>query len=365
MAMNENAAVVVVAPVPWFDRHGISDAARVSPRERRDGRLVVVHPRWFNIPGGGLINSVLLAFCVLLTALRIRRHFVFGIIDAHFGYVDGVAAAIVSAILRRPFVVTLRGSEVVHARYPLRRQAMAWALGRASRVIAVSAGLRDFAVGLGLPPEKIAVVPNGVDTELFHQGGRRSEGCARFHVPPDSRIVISVGTLNQLKGHHRVIQALAGLVARGFDAYLLIAGAEQASEPDYVSGMRRLASELNVEQRVRLLGSLPPQLVAEAMACSDVLCLASDREGCPNVIREALACGAPVVATRVGAVPELIPTDAYGLIVPKEDPPALEQALAAALSREWDRQAIASWGRSRSWEQAGMEALKEIELAAG
>ena len=73
MAMSNAADVVVAAPIPWFSHIGISRAARFAPQERRDGSLVVIHPRWFNIPGGGLLNTVLLALCVLRTTLQIGR----------------------------------------------------------------------------------------------------------------------------------------------------------------------------------------------------------------------------------------------------------------------------------------------------
>ena len=82
------------------------------------------------------------------------------------------------------------------------------------------------------------------------------------------------------------------------------------------------------------MGPLEPGALAEVMSAADVFCLASTNEGWPNVVHEALACGAPVVATDVGAVPELLDRGALRRIVPSNDPLALRRALQEALRRE-------------------------------
>jgi glycosyltransferase involved in cell wall biosynthesis len=97
------------------------------------------------------------------------------------------------------------------------------------------------------------------------------------------------------------------------------------------------------------------------MSAADVFCLASTREGWPNVVHEALACGTPVVATDVGAVPDLIPEPCYGLVVPVNDEAALEAALQTALHKDWDRPRIAAWGQRRSWEQVAREVFDEMQ----
>jgi glycosyltransferase involved in cell wall biosynthesis len=93
------------------------------------------------------------------------------------------------------------------------------------------------------------------------------------------------------------------------------------------------------------------------MSAADVFCLASTNEGGPNVVHEALACGTPVVAADVGAVPEMLGAGRRGEIVPLNDPAALRRALEQALENEWDRRAIALWGQSRGWRQVACEVL--------
>ena len=87
--------------------------------------------------------------------------------------------------------------------------------------------------------------------------------------------------------------------------------------------------------------------------------LASDREGWPNVVHEALACGTPVVATDVGGVPDLIPGSDFGIVVPPGDQTSLDKAICEALTRSWDHAAIAAWGMSRTWDAVAGDVLRE------
>jgi glycosyltransferase involved in cell wall biosynthesis len=121
-----------------------------------------------------------------------------------------------------------------------------------------------------------------------------------------------------------------------------------------------MIADLRLEGRVHILGWVPPERLAEVMAMADVFCLASDIEGWPNVVHEALSCGTPVVATHVGAVPEMIPSTDFGLIVPVGDQSALTAALTESLARVWDRAAVAAWGRARGWDRVAEEIYAEL-----
>ena len=82
---------------------------------------------------------------------------------------------------------------------------------------------------------------------------------------------------------------------------------------------------------------------------ADVLCLPSRHEGCPNVVVEALACGRPVVATRVGGVPEMVHNGACGMLVPAQDADALAEALQRSLAQPWDAEQIRRTVAERTW----------------
>lgn len=354
--------VRVMAPVArWDYRRRVSTAA--APASRLEGSLEVYRPRWAHLPGGGALNGFLLFLQCLPCAMRIGREN-FDVIDAHFGHPEAFAAALLALACRRPFVVTLRGSEMVHSRYPLRRFLMGWALRRAARVIAVSDGLRQLALDLGVDRLRTAKVPNGVDAAVFYPRGRTAAR-ARLGIAAGAKAILTAGNLVWEKGHHRAIEALASLRRRGISADLFIAGAPGREGGErYAAGLRALAAERGLAERVHFLGVVKAAALAEYMCACDVLCLASHREGWPNVVHESLACGTPVVSTDVGAVRDLIPSAAYGAVVPRDDQAALEEALAGALAARWDPAAVAARAGARTWDRVAREVLVELENAA-
>lgn len=359
--MARAAEIRVIAPIPLIDYASMLRGRRPCapiPRRRRDQALDVLHPRWVYPPLGTFLNAFCLFLCLVRPISRLRREFPFQVIDAHFGHPAGVAAALLGAFFRCPFVVTLRGDEVVHAGHPVRRFWMGWALRRASRVITVSERLRQFALARGVAPARVKTIPNGVDASIFFPRDRAAS--RRKHgIPADARVILIAAALIELKGHHRVIRALQSLHAEGLDIRLLIAGPTgQGSRYERV--IRALISDLEMEANVRILGRVNQDELAELMSAADVLCLASSREGWPNVVQEALSCGTPVVAADVGAVPDMIPSGRYGLVVPVNDEVALAHGLSRAFSIDWDRAAIASWGQSRSWDQVAQGVLQEL-----
>ena len=331
------------------------------PRQATDGAAVVFYPRWIYPPHGGFVNAFCLFFRLLRPLYRLNREGGFDLLDAHFVHPDGVAAALAAWVFRKRFVVTARGSELRHRQFRLRRFWMGWAVRRAARVIAVSDNLREFAIEMGADPKRVKVVPNGVDADLFFPRDRAL--CReKFGIRPDAHVILSAGDLAEIKGHHRVIRALQYLRDNGTEAELFIAGGVGRSG-QYAEVLRREGELCGVEPQVRFLGEVRQQQLAELMSAADVFCLASSREGCPNVVTEALACGTPVVATDVGSVRRLIPAQRYGHVVPLGSPAALQEALQDALTRPWDREAIAAWGGHRTWRQVAGEVAAEMRQA--
>lgn len=358
------APVKVVAPVAaidysnphrqWFGNFSL--AAR-----RQDGPIEVFHPRWAFPPFGTPLNGMCMFLRLYGPLSRLRKTYDFDLIDAHFGFPDGVAAALLARRFGCPFQVTLRGNEPIFARSPWHRKTIAWALCRASRVLAVSEELRHFALSLGVNPERTKTVPNGIDGSLFYP--RERAACrVKYGLAPQSKVILSAGRLVEAKGHHYTFRALKNLLDGGIDAELLVAGGA-CREDRFDQQIGALIKELGLHSKVRLLGQVSSQEMPDLLSAADVMCLASFMEGWPNVIHEAHACGTPVVSTRVGGAPDMIPSDRYGYLVPVKDVPAMEDALCKALTREWDREAIAEWGRSRSWEQVAREVVEQMTQA--
>jgi len=346
----------VVAPVQspfgrWL-RKGPS--APVPVRECQAG-LDVYHPRFTTMPGvGRFADGFLLYVQTVAQAVRLRKAFAFQLIDAHYAFPDGTAAVLLGRHFRVPVCITVRGGDLdLLPRYRMRRGVIAWTLRHADKVVAVSQHLAHKAGELGAEQPRVCVVPNGIDTSTFSPVDQR-EARRRTGIPEAMRLLLCVGNLTPEKGQHVVVEALARLAANGPGApHLVVIGNDQWGGGEYGPEVERRVQQLGLGERVRLIGSRPQTELAMWYNAADLLVLPTFREGCPNVVREALACGLPVVASRVGGVPELISTDDVGLLTDPGDVESLAGAITTALQRRWNRSAIAGIGRRRTWPSVG------------
>lgn len=336
----------VVAPVPhvaWFLRNGTYRRWQDVPDREVVGGVTVHHPRFRHWPG---LSARRQADAVVAGARDLVRTLVAGrkaVLDAHYVWPDGVAAAELARELRLPFVVTARGTDVnVLAQDPVVRRRMAASMPQAFGLYAVSRALADrFAEAVGLPKERVELARNGVDLDRFHPGDA-AEARRALGLPASGRLVLGVGRQVPAKGFHLAAQALADLPA---DVSLVLVG----------DGPDRAAIAETAGSRAIFLGSLPPERVALACRACDLLVLPSEREGWPNVITEALASGLRVVATRVGGIPQILgdppPADgSLGALVPPNDREALTRAIVAVLAVPADPARVRRHAEQFGWE---------------
>lgn len=350
------ADVRVVAPVPWYPwiRRRVSQSARLAD-------LQVTHPTFFYIPR---VLKALDGLCLFVSSIsavrRLRRDFDFDLIDAHFAYPDGFAAVLLGFLFRCPVCVTLRGTIIPLSADPVRRALCNWTIRRAARVIAVADTLAERARQGGVPDERLAVIENGVDIARFHPEPQdRARRALGLHA--EGRLIVSVGHLSKRKGFHRLLQILPSLLGNVSDLCLAIVGGPGA-EPCNGEELRDLARQLAIEDRVIFAGAEPPDRVALWLNASDALVFASEFEGCPNVVLEALACGRPVVATKVGHVEHIVPPFA-GLLVSSGDDEALARAIGEVLSCEWDSQGIRAYIAPHTWSAVATRVVSQWALA--
>jgi glycosyltransferase involved in cell wall biosynthesis len=355
--------VRVVAPVPYFPP-GVPlerwrDYARVPAAERL-GKIQVIHPRYPHFPGPGMYVQAWNLYRAALPHLRnLRREFDFQLIDAHYVYPDGVAAVRLAKALGVPCVLTARGSDInLLPRYELVRRQIRAALGKADALVGVSKALADAMRQLGAPEDRLVVVPNGIDRDVFHYGDSASAR-QKLGIYPDEKMLLSVGNLNELKGHALVIEAVARLRARGARiSYHIIGAGEEESRLE-----AKIAS-LGLQSCVHLQGSIPNERLRPWYQAASLYVLASSREGWPNVLNEALACGTPVVATKVGGVPEIVRHGENGLLM-ERSPEAIAATIEAALERDWDRRALAGGASRRSWSDVAGRLVTLFEYLTG
>ena len=334
----------VVAPVPWFpfthSAFGGYAAQARAPRAETRSEIEVLHPRFPALPKIGMTLAPFLLYRAVLSLVeRLRRERGFDLIDAHYFYPDGVAAAMLGRRLGVPAIITARGTDVnLIAQYRMPRRLIRWAASQAGAVVAVSQALKDKLVSLGVERERIHVLRNGVDLELFHPEDRDAlRAQLQLRVPT----LLSVGNLLGFKGHGIVIEALSLLP----EYELVIAGAG----PDRAA-FEALARQCGVSGRVRFVGSLGQQDLRRYYCAADALVLASSREGWPNVLLEAMACGTPVIATDVGGVPEIVTSTDAGAVVKERSVPALARAVRELFARPRERAATRRFAEQFGWD---------------
>ena len=348
-------AARVVAPVPWFPSGAAAFGswaayARTARRETRHD-LEVYHPRYPVIPKLGMAFAPWLLYRATLPVLRrlCETHGRPAAIDAHYVYPDGVAATWLGSRLGLPVVITARGTDVsLIPRYAIPRRMIQQAIRDAAALIAVSGAIKQALVALGAPADKVTVLRNGVEADLFRPPDDRPTVRAALGLTGPT--LISVGLLIERKGHHRVIEAMAALPGHT----LLIVG--EGPERARLAGM---VERLGLADRVRLLGARPHAELPALYGAADALVLASSREGWANVLLEAMACGTPVIASNIWGNPEVVRSPAAGLITESNTAEGIVAAARRMFADPPDRAATRAYAEQFSWDEttAGQLAL--------
>lgn len=360
LAALQRGEVQVVAPVPYFPPLKITQRWLFSQVPRREviAGLEVYHPRYFMLPKVGMCLHALLMFVSVLPAIhKLQKKFHFDLIDAHYVYPDGLAAVLLGRFFRVPVVVSARGSDVnLFTTFPLIRQLLRVTLKRADGVIAVSQALKEVIRCLGIPASKVTVIPNGIDTTKFFPVAKE---VARMQLGlAEHRILLTVGHLTPVKGFDLLIRALNRLLEEGrygSRLSLVIIG-----EGALRQRLEILVSSLGLKEHVRLVGAVPHELLYLWYSAADLFCLASSREGWPNVLLEALACGTPVVATAVGGIPEILCSEELGLLTERNERD-VATTISLALTKPWRPETIIRYAREHTWEQVAGSVLRHFE----
>ena len=344
VASNEVTAKVV-APLPWLPswvRYPPAGRLDLTPRTRLHGELTVHHPRYFVVPKIGMTLTPHTLFWTLKRTFErlIAQGERFDLIDAHYFYPDGVAAVRLAQHFNLPVTVTARGTDLnLIPNYPTPRRLICEAAAHADGLITVCQALKDRLIELGTAPERITVLRNGVDLEVFKPMDRAK---ARANLGLRRRTLGSVGWLVERKGHHHAICALAALP----DTDLLIVG-----EGPERRALQQLAAKRGVSDRVRFLGGLHQYRLPEIYNAIDALVLASSREGWANVLLEAMACGTPVVASAVWGTPEVVSAPPAGVLMKTLDAEGVAEGVRDLFGKYPDRAATRRHAEGFTWDR--------------
>jgi len=358
--------VKVIAPVPWtlpFGKNGY--LASIPERELIDtgaGAIEVFHPRHLVVPKfGRCLYGLLLSIPLFFLVQKLRGEYDFDALLAAWADPDGIATALVSRLIKKPFLIKVLGSDINELLgNRLRRKVIRYALKKANRVIAVSNPLKWKVAELGISESKIKVHPNGVDMRKFRTMDKISVR-RKLGLPLDGQIILFVGNLVPVKGVNYLLDALHSLISSEYERnpLLLIIG-----NGDQKTTLQSIAQNYKILEHVSFVGAKPHDEIPLWINACDILCLPSLNEGMPNVILEALACGKPVVASAVGGIPDMMKHGDNGFLVPPADPIELSRAIQSALEADWISSKISKSVEHLSWEEnarAIMNILSEMQ----
>ncbi|PCI63108.1 MAG: glycosyl transferase family 1 [Kordiimonadales bacterium] len=231
----------------------------------------------------------------------------FDLIDAHYLYPDGVAASKLAGALEKPFVMTARGSDVTEiALLEKPKKAILTAISQASRTICVSENLRRDLIDLGAKPSQISTLRNGVDLDRFQIQQSTVSLQKKSAGPNKLWVMLYAGWLIPRKRLDLVLEVTKQIP----NLKTIIVG-----DGPLKKHLEATTQKLGIADRVEFLGQKKPEEMASLYRSADILLLPSDREGWPNVLLEAMACGTPVVTRSVGAAPDLITDPVAGRVV--------------------------------------------------
>ncbi len=300
-----------------------------------------------------------MAASILWRCIRSTKNLQPSIILATWAFPDGFAAVVIGRLIGLPVVIKVHGSDVesLDLKGQLRRMSL-WGLKRASKVISVSAYLKEKLIEHGVARDKVTVVYNGVDSELFCQQDRAALRI-QLGMEISRKTILFVGNLKEDKGLFDLLDALTHEGCRGLNLKLIIIG-----DGPLRHRLEQLIKARSLDDIVQMLGRKMPIEIAKWMNAADCLCLPSHHEGVPNVILEALSCGVPILATQVGGIPEVV-SMANGILVRPQHPEELANGISNIFSRVWDRSAIRLCCPTKSWAESAAALEQEIKGSIG
>ena len=284
------------------------------------------------------------------------------VVHTHTWYV-GLGGMLTQAIHDLPLVVTLHSLEPLRpwkadqlgTGYAVSTWAERLAVERAERVIAVSAQMRaDILSHFQVAPERVVVIHNGVDADAFRRTEAR-EVLARHQVREP--YVLFVGRISEQKGIFQLLEAARALP----DEVSLVLC---ASSPDTPELAARLQAAVAGRPRVQWINAmLPVSEVVQLYSHAAVFACPSIYEPFGLINLEAMACGTPVVASRVGGIPEVVVDGETGWLVPPGDPAALAEALRVSLADPTRARRMGEAGRRRVEAHFSWDRIAEHTLA--
>ena len=370
-AVSKYCRVIVINPIPWFpfcekfQRYKNFD--KIPKKETIQG-IEVYHPRFFIIPKYfKFVDAISYFLNVRPVVKKIYKHHPFDLIDLHWTYPDIFTGIMLSVFYKKKWLMTVRGIAGLNIFFDLKNRQFYWEkslrqmilaalMKKAHKLITLSPELKTKCMDFGVEPGRINIIPNGIDhTRFFYM--EKITARRRLNLSPDITIIFTVGSLIFIKGIDRVIKGIGRLGDSGRKIVYFIAGSTGAAG-DYSTQLIKIAKKNKVDSSVVFLGQVRHSDLVFWYNAADLYCLPSRSEGCPNALMEALTCGCPSVATRVGMVNEFFQTNRMGELV-ENNGNAVMTGIATVLATTYDRQQISRQMQGYSWEKCAQKVVEE------
>lgn len=277
----------------------------------------------------------------------------FDLIHSHFTWSAGYVGAKIKEKYDLPFIVTAHGRDIYE--YPfideIWKNKIEYVLNTADYIITVSNKNLKCIRRLNVRTP-VKVIPNGFNSTLFYP--RNSKQCrAYLNLPLDKKILVTVGSLEYVKGHHYLVDAMYEIVKHRKDVFCIILGSGVLKNK-----LKKAIKSSGLENYVKLVGERKHEEVSTWINACDLFILPSLNEGNPTVMFECLGCGKPFIGTRVGGVPEIITSENYGLLCGPKDYMDLSKNILVALEKEWNYDDILNYSKNFYWENLTKDILK-------
>ncbi len=279
---------------------------------------------------------------------------------SYWGHPDGAAALRAARKLGVPMGLILGGSDVLLLDRMPARSRFVEVYRSADLLLPVSRDLGRRLVDLGVDPDRIRVVYQGVDRDRFCVGSRE-EASARLGIDPRQPHFLWVGRMVPVKALDVLLAACSEFRATGVGEFRLsLVGTGPLRRE-----LERRVGQLGLDGQVHFVGSATHETLPDWYRSADALVLPSHSEGIPNVLREALACGCPFIASRVGGIPEL--DDPACRLVAPGSVPELVDAMRSILEQKVVKLSLSRRANTGDWSESASEvarALREIRKTA-
>ncbi|MGA9187610.1 MAG: glycosyltransferase family 4 protein, partial [Methanosarcina sp.] len=280
----------------------------------------------------------------------------FDLIHSHFTWSSGYVGAKLKEKYDVPFIVTAHGYDIYTL--PFKddewKSKIEYVLNSADAIITVSNSNLECIKKLDVKTP-VTVLPNGYREDLFYPADLYKSR-KLLSLPFDKKIILSVGNLDEIKGHKYLIEALSDIVKKRKDVICFIVGGGKLE-----GKLNKQIKSAGLQEHVKLVGGKPHNDIPIWMNACDVFVLPSLRESFGVVQIEAMACGKPVVATYNGGSQEIITSEEYGFLVDLANPKSLVENILTALDKKWDDKKIRNHAEQFTWRFISQEILKIYE----